>query len=276
MLMFRTLIREPLVHFLLVGFVLYLAVLLVEGGASRQEIVVDEVDIERLSATYRKQFGIAPSAEQLARLIDHHIREEIFWREGLALGLDRDDSIVRRRVAQKFEFLSQDLAVQEDPGEQALRDFLVANARRYQEPARVSFTHVYLAADRAGEERLETVASQLRDSDDSTIHWGDSFPGPVAIEGTSEAELRRLFGDSELVAGAFAAPPGVWVGPLASGYGMHFIRVAARSAERLPALDGVRERVLADYLDQRRVRANERAYAELLDKYRVTVAGERL
>ena len=133
--------REPFVHFLLLGAALFLASETVEHFATQYRVVVTPERVARLADTYRQQFGQEPSATQLKTLVDNYIKEEIEYRESTALGLDRDDEIVRRRLVQKYEFLQQDLQTLEDPSEQTLRAFYAAHAPNYGQPATRGFTH---------------------------------------------------------------------------------------------------------------------------------------
>jgi peptidyl-prolyl cis-trans isomerase C len=269
-----SLLREPLLHFLLLGLALYLAVSFVEAQSARYRIAIGADQIERMKLTYAQQFGDMPTSGQLEELMNRYIREEISFREGLALGLDRDDEIVRRRVAQKFEFLQQDLAAPQEPSPAALKAYFDQHAARYAEPARVSFSQIYFSPDRAGDAEARARALAVGARADEAGHpeaLGDSFPGQSEIAGLSAEELSRLFGRSEIVERAFAAPLGVWSGPYRSGYGWHLLRVTARVPRTLPPFERVRDKVAADYREDRRRAQDASAYAELRRKYRISI-----
>lgn len=264
--------REPLAHFAAIGLALYLLSAAFADSPGQREILIDQTDMDRISATYRQQFGTAPTAEQLQQLLDHWVREEIYWREGVALGLDRGDEIVRRRVAQKFEFLQQDLAMPDAPSDDELRQHYQQHGDRYREPGRVTFAQIYIATNDARDPRVATVAARLPSAVESSHSLGDSFPGQRDVVALSATELARLFGDSEIVRAAFSTPTDQWHGPFLSGYGLHFIRVSDRTEPHLPALEEVAARVRADYLEERRQALNTDAYQQLRATYQITLA----
>ena len=150
----KKLLKEPLLHFLALGAVIFALNAWRERArpteASAARIEVTAAVIERLRAGYERQFGQAPDAEEMRGLVTAHIREEVLCREALALGLDRDDTIVRRRLAQKMEFLTDDIATAAEPDDAAVREFFEKNAARYAKPGRVSFRHVYFSKEKRG------------------------------------------------------------------------------------------------------------------------------
>ena len=142
-------LKEPLVHFLLIGALIFGAYSLTnEEGPSRDgnRIVVSAGDIERLSANWSKKWNRSPTEAELNGLIESYIKEEVYYREALALGLDQDDTVLRRRLMQKMEFLSNDLADLNSPDETTLNDYLIEHKDKYELPARISFTHVFFLA----------------------------------------------------------------------------------------------------------------------------------
>ncbi len=270
------LLREPILHFTVMGLALFIAVSFVEQHSTRHRIAIGAGEVERIKIAYTQQFGGMPTPEQMDSLIDRYIQEEIFFREGLALGLDRDDEIVRRRVAQKFEFLQQDLVLPEEPDVAALRAYFDQNAARYAEPARVSFSQIYFSADRSGDAearaRAITVSARL-DAVAPSPALGDPFPGQSEVTALSAEELSRLFGQSPIVGAAFGAPVGQWSGPYRSGYGWHLILVTARTPAQRSTFEAVQDRVVADYSGERGRALNESAYAELRRTYHISIEG---
>jgi peptidyl-prolyl cis-trans isomerase C len=272
----RRLLRDPFFHFLLLGFALYLAASQFDAERRQHRIVITDQQLQRIALLYEKQFGAPPTPTQRAALIDSYIREEIFFREGVALSLDRDDEIVRRRVAQKYQFLRQDVALARAASDADLQRFYAAHSERYTRPARRSFTQVFFSPDLAGPTAAEEAARKSlpqlqRDSSGRLPQSGDQFPGPQHNVLLTQAEIARIFGDSRLAEGIFGAPLAQWMGPFQSGYGWHLIRVTDAQAPVLPAFAEVRERVSTDYRDDARLQENERAYAELKSKYDVSV-----
>ncbi len=153
--------------------------------------------VERLVEAWRRTWQRPPTAQELEGLIEDHIKEEILYREAIAMGLDRDDTIIRRRLRQKMEFLAEDIAAQDEPAEEELELFLEQNADRFRIDATVSFTHVYLNRDRRGERALddaEALLARLRQSGETLDagSLGDRLPLPQAYESASETEVARL------------------------------------------------------------------------------------
>ena len=199
-----------------------------ESAAARIEVTAGT--IAWLREGYERQWHRAPDADELRGLVNDHLREEVLYREALAMGLDRDDSIVRRRMAQKMEFLTQDIAASVEPDDAALRKFFEGNTARYAKAARVSFRHVFFSRERRGA-RLEAdageaLAALAQGASDETM--GDPFLREHEFADDIATALGREFAEK-----LAAMPAGEWRGPVASSYGVHLVRVAgARSRSR--------------------------------------------
>lgn len=267
--------REPLFQFLLMGLLLWGAVDYWPSREHRYDIHVSGEEQRRIAAEYARQFGEPPTAQQFQQIVDRYVREEIFLREGLALGLDNDDEIVRRRIVQKFEFLRADLADPGTPSDAQLRRWYETEQRRYRTPERNALRQLYFATDRDGEEaarlRALRTLNSLKSAASRGAEEGDPFPGPAVSGELSEAEAQRLFGESAMTRTLSALPLGVWSGPFRSGYGWHLVLVTGRLPPVLPAFDEVREQVLADYLDEQRRRLNAANFDALRRRYRVQI-----
>lgn len=262
----KRLVREPFFHFLILGALIYG---ISQVQISRPEIRIGADQIQRMVATYQKQYGSPPSDRQLKALVDAHLREEIFYREGLALHLDRDDEIVRRRIAQKYEFLQQDLARLKEPTEADLQAFFQQNRTQYASPVRISFTHIYFSPDQGGDAQARSRAEQVLKSLSPEVarapERGDRFPELYDYAALGPVEATRLFGESNFTQAIFNVPLRQWTRPIRSGYGWHLVRLTAREPARVPPLVEVRDRVLADWTAQQRQRMNAAAF-ELLKK----------
>jgi hypothetical protein len=277
--MFRRVIREPLVHFLVAGALIFAVYTAVErdGVESPQDmILIGDAEMLLLRGQFEKLWGRAPGDQELAPLVREFIREEVLYREGLALGLERDDLIVRRRIAQKMEFLIGDLAVPEEPDDETLANYLEANRDSYLEPPRLSFTHVYFSVDRRGENARADAETALADIGDleRAPEIGDSFALSVDYAGKTEREVDQTFG-STFAKKLLDAPVGEWFGPIGSAYGLHLVRVHERTGPRTPPFDELRDRLVADYAFQVRRAANARALARLSERYRIVYQGDR-
>jgi len=271
--------REPLVHFLLIGAALFLLSALVggDGATSGEEtITVGADDIEWLKSAWARQWRRPPTERELQGLVDNHIREEILYREALAMGLDRDDTIVRRRLVQKIEFLTEDLIDQLKPSEEELRRFFDENVESYRNPELRTFTHVYFSVDSRGESAVADAAAVLAGLSASgnppqrAPELGDRFMMQCDYPRRSETEVARHMGQ-EFARELFEVEPGRWQGPIRSGYGVHLALVSEVMGSSLPRFEEVRERVREDLQRQRRELANQGFYDGLRQRYEIVI-----
>jgi len=273
----RAVLREPLLHFALGGALIFLAAGLggERGGAAPDRIVVTTGRIEGLAAGFARSWQRPPTPAELDGLVDDWIRDEIYTREALALGLDRDDKVVRRRLREKMEFLIEDATAGAPPSEAELAAFLAAHPERFREEPRLSFRQVYLNRDRRGagaadDARVLRVRLAAAGPDADLAAAGDGLMVPGDVEAMPASEVARLFGDG-FAAALDGLEPGRWAGPVESGYGLHVVLLRRRDAGRLPALDEVRPVVTREVLAARRARMAAAAYRELRARYEVVV-----
>jgi hypothetical protein len=286
----RKLLREPLVHFLVGGALLF--ALEAWLGSSTEgpsyDVHVGPGQIARLEQAWQAQSGRPPSDAELRAIIEDHVREEIFYREAIRRGLDEGDVLVRRRLAQKLAFLIEDLAAVDEPRDEDLRRFHAERAERYAEPARVSFRHVFFSRDRredpAGDAAraltaLRSTSQRTRRESSSPVELAGAGPAGAAGDpfmlhseyaGRSHQEVRELFG-VEFADALFALDGTGWHGPVRSSYGEHLVEVISRADERVPPFDEVREAVVRDFRHTRREQANENAYRDMRSRYDVVV-----
>lgn len=266
----RNWLTQPLLHFIVAGAAIFIASEVVEHQTTRYRIVFGPEHIARISATYEQQYGAPPTAAQLDTLKNNWLREEVLYREALALGLDQGDEIVRRRLVQKFEFLQQDLQALQPPTQEELQAFYAANAPLYVEPAQRGFRHVYFSPDRGGDAvargRAEAALAQLATGRDVA---GDNFSGPTSIAAIDQQGVVRVFGGRGFAANLFAAPLDVWSGPFRSGLGWHLTLVQAESPPVQPAFADIAARLQDDWVAARRSDANAAAFASVKDRYAV-------
>jgi len=273
----KRLLREPLVHFLLLGAALFGAyALLGQGKSSAQdEIIVSAGQIETLAATFTKIWQRPPTAQEMKAQIDQYVKEEMLSREAIALGLDKHDTVIRRRLQQKMEFLAEDFAAASDPTEAELADYLAEHPDQFAEEPRFTFRQVFLSTDKRGD-RLRTDAIRLladlkkRGKDTDIAELGDGTLLPQDLTDASQRSLVSQFG-SEFTSALEKLNPGEWSGPIQSGYGEHLVFVSQRTEGRVPALDEVREQVKRELMNERRQAANRRFLDELLSKYHVVI-----
>jgi parvulin-like peptidyl-prolyl isomerase len=265
--------REPLVHFLLAGLILCLASELYRRHTDTQRILMTPQREAQLARRYALQFGVAPDTATLAQLVERDIEEEILFRRGLALELDRDDEIVRRRIVQKMQFLLQDLRAPAEPDDAQLSAYYQAHLDRYTAPARATFSHIYFAADAGGDQQAQARAARALEalSRDGTeaASLGDAFPDLSHFSAYEPQQVQRLFGLTEFSAAVFTAPLQHWMGPYRSSYGWHLVRVDARQPASQRELAGVRDQVRTDFLLEAQQRANVAAFTDLARTFTV-------
>ena len=270
--MLARLLREPLVHFLLLGAVLF--AIFGRGGSSPgiadRQIVVSEADIDRLAEGFTRTWHRPPAADELEVQIRDYIREEVLYRTALVLGLDKDDTIIRRRLRQKMEFLFEEAVP--PPQEAELRTYLETHPEKFRTQPLISFRQVFVSQKRgtAAETDATAILARLTSSAPGAANEGD----PLLVgEGFSRTPLDRiaaLFGDSFAQALAQSVP-GSWVGPLRSAYGLHLVLVAAVAPGDLPPFEQVRSAVEREWFAERRAAVQAAQYQSLLAGYRVIV-----
>jgi hypothetical protein len=277
--------KEPLLHFVILGGVVYLLFGLFGQSESdnvvveENTIVITEGEMNWLAEMWQKRWNRPPSKEEMVGLVRNHLRETVLYREAVAMGLDKDDVIIRRRMAQKLEFLAQDLITPEPPTEEELQAFFNENIDRYQIPPLLTFTHVFLDPDKRGDDTLadaETLKAELIASakvPDETSDLGDRFMLQAYYPERTEADLAKLFG-SEFARSLMELEPEKWHGPVLSGYGTHLVYVRERREAPSPTYVKVADRVREDLESERREQLNEEYIESLLDRYNVVIEGE--
>jgi len=267
------------VHFLTVGallFVLYTVAHRADEPIS-DTITVSAVQVAVLREQWQQQWQQPPTPQELQWLIDQHIHEEVLYREAKALALDRDDTIVRRRLAQKMEFLVADVSTLTEPAEEELQAFFATQSEQYREPMKVSFTHIYFNPDERRaqtQEDAERTLQALRTEKhppQRAPERGDRFMLHSDYRQQTQVEVAREFGQT-FADRLFASPPGEWLGPIESGYGLHLVRIEERTESTIPTFAAVHAKVRDDFVAHKRREANEAAYRRLRDRYTITIA----
>ena len=269
------LLKEPLVHFLVAGGLLFAGYAWIHRGENREDprrIEITAGTIAWLNEGFARQWHRAPDADELRGLVNDYVREEVLYREALAVGLDRDDTIVRRRMAQKMEFLGQDIATAMKPGEAALRKFFAENAARYAKSGGVSFRHVYFSKDRRGvrleADVREALVALVNGADEEMV--GDPFLREHEFADADEANITSALG-REFAAQVMTLPVGEWRGPIPSSYGVHLVRVSERTEPQAVKFEEVRDGVARDFSEKRRLTANADFIQRLKERYLISV-----
>ncbi len=273
----RALLREPLVHFLALGAVLFVAFQWGGGGGGPRStrIVITSGQIDALAAGFARTWQRPPTGQELKGLVDEYVREEIAVREAMTVGLDRADTIIRRRLRQKFEFLVEDLIEATPPTEAELQAWLESNPEQFATEPAVSLRQVFLNADRRGataEADARRLLDELKAAGPSVgiDALGDSQLLPRELPLSPRSGIARVFGE-RFADEVLALDTGVWAGPIRSGYGLHLVLVGERVEASLPTLNEVRPIVEREVLNDRRTRGLAALYEGLLDRYTVTI-----
>lgn len=271
----RSLWKEPLVHFVLAGAVLFaLSALSPDRNAALpEEIRVTEGRIQNLAAMFEKVWRRPPTPDELDGLIQEHVREEMLYREGLAMGLDRDDTVIRRRIRQKVEFLLDDEVEEAAPSEEELQAFLAAHPDLFRIPPRYSFRQILLNESLAGDDpatRAERLLARLDDPDVDASELGDRSLLAHAYSDLRENQAAQFFGAGFAEAMA-ELPVGRWSGPIPSGYGHHLVFVERVTPSRMPALEEMKVQVMREWVHARRNEAREAFYQRIETQYRVII-----
>jgi peptidyl-prolyl cis-trans isomerase C len=272
MTLLRRIAREPLTHFLLIGALLFGGLTVIQS-LRRPVVRLEAQDLNQLASYWALQMERPPNKAELAGIIRDRIDEELLAREALRLGLDKDDMIIRRRLAQKMAFATDDVAGGADPSEATLRAYYANTAGRYASPARVSFQQVFFSGDRPHGGAAQAAGQALaRAEEDQREPSGDPFLFPLAYQDVGVQDLLRDYGPA-FVKALETAPIGSWQGPVLSPYGWHLVRITARRQPAATAFEAVRDQVKEAWLADRRAEANAAFLRSLRKRYRVVVAG---
>jgi hypothetical protein len=273
----RAWLREPLFQFTVIGGALFLGWPLIADKVAPppNKIVISARQMQRAMDYFYQTHLRLPDPDELQPLIEEEIQTEVEFREGIALGLDRDDEIIRRRIKQKLEFMTEDVIDQAKPSDAELQKYLNDHQDEFGAGPRLVFSQIYLDPSRHGD-KIDTDAGRLLarlNSGDGRLDYGvdsDTLPVPNDFEATSLHEVTAMFG-TEFAATLAQQPVGHWVGPIRSGYGLHLVLVREVKPGKPPELAEVRDQVLREFQSDRRTEANLEAYQKMRAKYAISV-----
>jgi peptidyl-prolyl cis-trans isomerase C len=273
--------REPLVQFALIGAALFSLYSLVapsrpHAPGSRIELTKD--DLAQIDIGWRSKWQRPPTPAEWRDLIEEKVREEVLYREAVAMGLDQDDVIVRRRMGQKLEFLIEDVSDLPNPTTAALKTWFQHNASQFALPGSVTFCHVYFSPDRGGQQvaaraarALATLKGRSSCGSSNAAALGDRFPDQAFYADRSPEEVASIFG-TQFAQSLFKLQPGRWEGPVQSGLGSHLVLIEALSPGRLPAFEEVdRAQIESAWLDSQRAESKRKAFDAMRAKYEVVL-----
>lgn len=268
----RRILREPLFHFLLIGLALFLWYGRVAPGSDPKQIVVGQAQVDTIARQFEATWRRPPTPEELRGLIDAYIRDEIMYREGEALGLDRDDPVIKRRIRQKLEVLSEETSARTLPAQADLAAYLEAHPDAFRQPAVVTFEQI-LVAPAGSDAKVDAGLASARRA--LELGTAPEKLGVATLLPRSEQDapldlVARTFGE-KFVAQLETLPVGEWAGPVTSGFGVHLVRVDARTPGGVPPLEQVRAQVLREWENDRRKRALEEDYRRMRERYDVVI-----
>lgn len=274
------LLREPLLHFILIGAVLFSAYAWINRSAapaeSARKIVLTDDDLLQLVVTWQAQGRPEPTPAQMQTLIEAKVREEVLYREALAMGLDQDDTIVKRRMAQKMDFLAEDLSALREPSRDELRAWLKAHPQDFALPPRITFHHLYFSFDERGEKAQEAATTALTgisgrpvDAPETTT-LGDTFMFQDFYPDRTPDEVGSVFGD-KFAKALFQLKPGAWSGPIESGFGWHLIFIDSLTPGHVPEFEEIEGEVKAQWTANQRAEFKRQAYDVMRAKYEVVL-----
>jgi hypothetical protein len=269
------LLREPLLQFLALGAMLFALYGLAgkRSAEAPEKIVVSASRVANLGDGFARTWRRLPNEQELQGLIEDYIRDEVFYREGRAAGLDRDDVIIRRRVRQKMEFLADEMSVPE-PSDEQLAAYLASNPERFRAEDQLTFHQVFLSATRrantidSDSKRLAGILARADGAVDATA-LGDAFLLGEEFRAVSLTKVTSIFGES--FAKQLSVTEKGWQGPVSSGFGQHFVFISGRVPGKLPPLDAIRPAVQREWANARRLEAEQKLYASLRGRYEIVI-----
>jgi peptidyl-prolyl cis-trans isomerase C len=271
-------LREPLLHFLLIGIALFAVYAYAHRGRggieSPRQIALTLDDLRQMDMYFESQWHRQPTPAEFQATVEDRVREEVLYREALAMGLDKDDTIVKRRMAQKMQFLAEDVAAAHEPSTAELKAWFEKNSNKFALPSRYSFRHLYFSPDKRGKKAQEDatktlgkIAGQPEDSK-LAVSLADRFMFQDYYGDRAPEALAKEFGPQFVVA-LEKLKPGSWQGPIESGYGWHLVFVDTVIPGRIPAFEEMEPDVKTAWLGEQKATAWQKAYAEMRAKYTV-------
>jgi peptidyl-prolyl cis-trans isomerase C len=278
----KKLLKEPLIHFLLMGGGLFLLYSFLNPSVEQVEnniILIDNSDAERLIKAYQQIWSTPPDSATLTKLLEEEVKAEVLYREALRMKLDHNDEIIRRRLKQKYEFLVKDLADNQQPKDEELKRFYEEHSDLYQAPAKLSFTHIYFSPDKRSlplqnaQNTFEEISNLPIDKVD-VKKIGDPFHLQSYFADRDYNDVRQLLGQ-DFAKGLFNQIKEGWLSPIKSGYGIHLVYVSNIQKEHIQPYDIIKDRVLEDLKLKQQQVYNARLYENLLEKYEVVYELEK-
>lgn len=274
----RRLLREPLLHFLLIGAALFATYRYLQpahsAAPSAKEIQLSVDELSQLAVLFQSQWRRDPTTEEFGRLVEQKVQSEVLYREALAMGLDKNDEIVKRRMAQKMQFLAEDVAAAHEPTTEELKAWYAKNSDKFAMPKRVSFRHLYFSPDRRGKNARDDAAKALPQLAGQPVDakLNESLSDPFMFQqyyrDRATDYLGKEFGP-QFAQAVTKLPTGSWQGPIESGFGWHLVFVDTAIPGRVPEFEEIPADVKTAWLGEQKTQAWDKAYKEMRAKYTV-------
>lgn len=273
-------LREPLLHFLAAGLLLFAGYRALhpepEQPDHSRRIALTEDDLRQLEVAWVAQWQRPPTPEERRGLLETKVREEILYREALALGLEQGDIIVKRRLAQKMEFLAEDVSVLREPKIEEIRTWFERHSERFTIPGRISFHHLYFSFDTRGAETRDVAVRALarlagQPADSLALQTlADPFMFQDHYADRSSEQLAGIFGP-KFAQALFRVKPGSWQGPIESGYGWHLVWIDSITPSRVPAFEEIEPDVKSEWIADQRAEAKRKTFEAMRSRYEVAL-----
>ena len=270
----KKILKEPFFHFILLGIALFLLYGLVNNKTNaKNTILIDDFDVNNIIAGWEMQWKRAPTEKELKNLIQQNIKQEIFYREALKMNLDHNDEIIKRRLAQKMKFLSNDIASIREPTDQELEQYYKDHTDKYLTPYTYTLYQIIFSPDKRKnnyKDAVETLAQFPNATFDEMKNWGDKLPFPYHYDDISADELALQLG-SKFPEAIKKENINKWIGPIPSGFGYHVVYITEKINPQLPSIDIIKKDIIRDYEYDHQKEVNELIYKELKKKYDIEI-----
>jgi len=275
----KRLLREPLLHFIVIGAIMFLAYAYwepVPEADSSYEITLTLEELAQLQMLYESQWRRPPTPEEFSAMAENKIRQEVLYREALTMGLDKNDEIVKRRMAQKMQFIAEDMAAAQEPTTEELHAWYAENSDKFVMPERLSFRHLYFSPDSRGVQAYDDAARALTELDGRPVDselaatLADRFMYQDYYADQTSVTLAKDFGPQFAVTVAELTPDS-WQGPVESGYGWHLVYIDSLVPGRVPAFEEIEREVKTAWLSVQKEIAWQKAYEEMRAKYTLRI-----
>ncbi len=271
----KKILKEPLFHFLLIGAFLFLLFDVVNTSETdSKDIIIDQSDIEQLVNTWEMQWKRKPTIEELSNLLQSNIKQEVFYLEALNMNLDHNDEIIKRRLSQKMEFLSNDLASMTKPSDTELKEYFDEHEEKYLTPYVYSFYQIPFTLDSSGKDYFKKAESVLKNNQDATFEVmkakADRFIFPNEYVNTTSDRLAKQLG-SDFSNALETVATNVWVGPMDSGFGTHLVFITTKEVPKKPEFESVRNEIERDFAYDKEKQVNQAVYDQMKKGYRIVI-----